>query len=81
MSAESPEPTFEQITARLEEIALLLEGGEIELERALALFEEGVCLTNLGTKRLDEAERRVEVLLENGETRDFAPGPGEKAPT
>ncbi len=57
--------SFESIAERLETIAGRLEGGELPLEDALTLFAEGVNLAKEGTQRLDEAERRIEVLLSN----------------
>jgi exodeoxyribonuclease VII small subunit len=62
------EPTFEQIISRLEAIAAQLEHGEKPLEESLLLFEEGVGLANRGTHLLDEAERRIATLLDNGST-------------
>jgi len=67
---------FEASTARLAAIVAQLESGELPLEEALRLFEEGVKVARAAQKRLDEAEQRVEELLgtnENGEavTRDF----------
>ena len=55
---------FEGSLARLEEIVGELEGGDLPLERALALFEEGTRLGRLCSRRLDEAERKITVLLE-----------------
>ena len=55
--------SFEQILAQLSRVVERLEAGEIPLEQALATFEQGVALSRLGAKRLDEAERRVEILL------------------
>lgn len=69
---------FEDIVARIETIAGALEGGEARLEEALALFEEGMQLCQRGTARLDEAERKVEVLLEdNRVTRMVRESPSE----
>lgn len=63
---ESP---FEEILTRLSTVVEQLEGGELPLERSLALFEEGVRLSRQGSARLDQAERRIEKLLgDNGET-------------
>lgn len=64
-SAEAP---FETIMSRLGEIVGELEGGEIALERALALFEEGIRLSRQGAARLDDAETRVEQLLKSSST-------------
>lgn len=53
---------FEDLLARLEGIVRSLESDELELERALAAYEEGVKLARECHARLDEADRRVEVL-------------------
>lgn len=63
------EPAFEDLLSRLATIVDELERGELPLERSLAVFEEGVKLSRLAKERLDDAERRVEVLLDSGETR------------
>lgn len=55
--------SFEQILERLEDVVGTLEQGDAPLEQALAAFERGVSLARLGSRRLDEAERRVELLL------------------
>ena len=57
---------FEGALSRLEEIVGELEGGELELERSLAVFEEGVGLAKRCAKELDRAERRIEVLTRDG---------------
>jgi exodeoxyribonuclease VII small subunit len=48
---------------RLEEIVAQLEDNKLALERSLQVFEEGVKLVRFCTGRLDEAERRIEILL------------------
>ena len=53
---------FEKALVRVEEIVETLESGEPTLEESLALFEEGVTLSRQCNKRLDAAERRLEVL-------------------
>lgn len=58
---------FEEILARLEGVVASLEAGDVPLEQALASFERGVNLSRLGARRLDQAERRVEVLLRDSE--------------
>jgi exodeoxyribonuclease VII small subunit len=55
--------SFEELVRRLEEAVRKLEGGELPLDESLAVFEEGVRLARAGTSRLDEVERRVELLL------------------
>jgi exodeoxyribonuclease VII small subunit len=66
---------FEEALDRLEEIVRRMEAGEMTLEESLKAFEEGIKLSRLCMKKLDEADRRVELLLrEEGElvTRPFA---------
>jgi exodeoxyribonuclease VII small subunit len=67
--------SFEQIIEQLSAVVGQLEEGELPLEQALATFEQGVALSRMGSKRLDEAERRVELLLRDSQgidTRPFA---------
>ncbi len=59
------EKKFEAALARLEEIVKKLEKGDMPLEQSLKLFEEGVKLARTCNKRLDEAERKVEILLKD----------------
>jgi len=63
------QPTFEGALQRLETIVAHLERNELDLEHSLQLFEEGVTLVRFCTTRLDEAERRIEVLLADKEGR------------
>ncbi|MCE5281893.1 MAG: exodeoxyribonuclease VII small subunit [Deltaproteobacteria bacterium] len=66
---------FEEALEKLEEIVKRMEGGEMSLEESLKAFEEGIRLSRLCAKRLDEADRRVEILLkQEGEivTQPFA---------
>jgi len=58
---------FEECLQKLETIVTQLEKGEIPLERALKLFEEGIQLSTSCRKELEEAEGKVEILLkQNG---------------
>jgi exodeoxyribonuclease VII small subunit len=59
--------TFEEALQRLEAIVDRLEEGDLELEAALATFEEGVTLTRRCARQLEDAERRIEVLVHEGE--------------
>jgi exodeoxyribonuclease VII small subunit len=63
------EPTFEGSLKRLEEIVTELEGNKLALEQSLEVFEEGVKLVRFCAGRLDEAERRIELLLADKEGR------------
>ena len=66
-AADDAALSFEQILERLEDVVGALEQGDAPLEQALAAFERGVSLARLGSRRLDEAERRVELLLSAAE--------------
>ena len=54
---------FEDSLSKLESIVSQLESGDLPLEHALEIFEEGVGLARLCQSHLAEAERKVEVLL------------------
>jgi exodeoxyribonuclease VII small subunit len=58
--------TFEERLARLEQIASELE-GDVELARALALFEEGIEMLRAAATELGEAETRVQRLVEQAD--------------
>ena len=58
---------FESAIAELESVVKQLEEGDLALEKSLALFERGVQLSRFCHSRLEEAERRVEILNERGE--------------
>jgi exodeoxyribonuclease VII small subunit len=58
--------SFETSMLRLETVVERLEDGELSLEDALRLFEEGVALTRQCGERLSDAERRIEVLMQQG---------------
>ena len=60
---------FESAIGELETIVKTLEDGSLTLEASLKLFERGVELSRYCHTRLEEAEQRIEVLTERGETR------------
>ena len=66
-AGEPNEPGFEQSLERLEAIVDELEGGELTLEDSLARYEEGIQLSRRLTRQLDEAEQRIERLVETPE--------------
>jgi len=55
---------FEQAMARLEAIVGELEKGDLPLDESLKIFEEGIRLSKSCLKVLEEAERKVEVLVQ-----------------
>ncbi len=67
---------FETAIAELETIVKKLEDGDLSLEQSLGLYERGVTLARFCHGRLEEAERRLEVLSERG---DLQPAPASLA--
>lgn len=64
---EAAEPGFEESMKRLETIVEELEGGELSLEDSIARYEEGVRLSRSLTRTLDQAEKRIEKLVEGAD--------------
>jgi len=58
-------PTFEDAMKRLEDIVQELEGGTLSLDKALRTFQEGIKLSKFCARKLDEAERKVSILLQD----------------
>jgi exodeoxyribonuclease VII small subunit len=58
---------FESAIAELESLVKTLEDGDLALEKSLELFERGVQLSRFCHSKLEEAERRVEILNDRGE--------------
>jgi exodeoxyribonuclease VII small subunit len=68
------EPKFEEAFQKLESIVKKLEEGNLSLEESLKAFEEGVRLSRFCSKKLDEAEKKVEILLKDSKG-DLVPKP------
>ena len=65
---------FEDALEKLEDIVRKMETGDLPLEEALKSFEEGIKLIRSCQSKLDEAQRRVEILLgkdDSGQTKQF----------
>ena len=60
-----PKERFEDALSKLEKIVSKLEDGDIALEESLRLFEEGIRLSRFCNQKLDEAEKKVEILLKD----------------
>ncbi|MGH7260543.1 MAG: exodeoxyribonuclease VII small subunit [Nitrospiraceae bacterium] len=56
---------FEQALARLETIVSELENGDLSLDESLKIFEEGIKLSKTCLKMLDDAEHKVEILIQD----------------
>ena len=63
MAGKVKEPSFEEALKGLEAVVERLESGEPPLEESIRLFEEGMRLSETCRKRLDEADRKIELLL------------------
>ena len=59
------QPTLQEELRRLEEIVRELEGKELDLDRAIALFEEGVGRLRAAREQLSQVETRVQKVLED----------------
>ena len=55
--------SFEDAVKKLESIVDEMESGEVDLDKALARFEEGIKLVRLCTSKLEEAKKKVEILV------------------
>jgi len=60
-----PEKTFEKAMGRLEEIVKTLEQGNLPLEESLKVFEEGMQLFRYCSSKLEEAQKRVALLVQD----------------
>lgn len=65
------EKSFEKSLDELEKIVAKLEAGDLPLEESLKLFEDGVKLSRNCRERLTNAERRIEILMSDGETVEY----------
>ncbi len=77
---QSGEETYDAIVKRLERVVTELESGQLSLEQSVEKFAEGVRLARDASRKLDEAERRVELLVRSADGGDeavpFEPEPG-----
>ena len=69
MKEEEQPKTFEASLEALEQIVHELESGDLPLEKSLELFEDGIRLSRQCQERLNQAERRIEVLLRDNQGR------------
>jgi len=65
---------FEAAIAELDAIVKKLEEGDLPLEQSLALYERGIHLSRFCHARLEDAERRIEILTERGELKPAPAG-------
>lgn len=72
-AADAPQipEKYEEIVVQLNGLVEKLESGGLSLEEAVTAFEAGIRLARAGAGKLDEAEKRVEVLLKDDSVEDF----------
>ena len=79
MATKKPENmSFEAAIKELDGLVDQLENGDLALDDALKKFERGISLARAGQSKLNDAEQRVSILLqndENAELSDFNPQP------
>lgn len=73
MAKKKPTIAFEDALKELEALVEKMERGDLSLEESLQHFERGVALTRHCQQALQEAEQKVEILLEKGEQSDVKP--------
>ena len=56
---------FEEALEELENIVERLDKGDLSLDESLSLFEEGIKLSRVCSQRLDEAEKKIEILVKD----------------
>lgn len=57
--------TFEESLSELDSIVQNLEQGDLSLEESMALFERGLSLSQVSQNKLQAAEQKVKILLDN----------------
>ena len=73
-ATDQPAPArYEDLVQRLTKVVERLEGGNLSLEDSIAAFEEGIKLAKASALKLEEAERKVEILLADDRTAPFNP--------
>ena len=72
IEAGQVEEPYDAIVTRLERVVGDLESGQLTLEQSIEKFAEGVRLARDASRKLDEAERRVEMLVRSADGEDEA---------
>ncbi|MFD1955849.1 exodeoxyribonuclease VII small subunit [Paenibacillus thailandensis] len=79
--ADNQEISFEAAMEQLEAIVAQLESGDVPLEKAIELFQEGMRLSRLCGGKLEQVERKIEMLIETEQgfqKKPFAPANEDK---
>ena len=67
MAKKDKQIQFEEAFKRLDEIVTKLESGDLSLEESMALFEEGITLTETCKTRHEAAEQKIQILLKDSD--------------
>lgn len=67
MEKKKQKISFDEALLSLEDIARLLDSGELGLEESIARYEEGIKLARLCQEKLEESERKIEMLQKKGD--------------
>ena len=78
---QPPELSFEASFARLEEILEKMNSSAVSLDEALKLYEEADKLINSCSKKLTDAERKIEILIKNRATGELVLGNDQRPAT
>ena len=70
---DDKQPGFEKSLERLETIVREMESGELSLEKMMKHFEEGMSLVGICSHKLNEVERKIELLVKQGEKTILTP--------
>ncbi|WP_068785176.1 exodeoxyribonuclease VII small subunit [Paenibacillus phocaensis] len=62
--AQQPELNFEEAMNQLEDIVSQLEHGDVPLEKAIDLFQQGMRLSQICGQKLAQVERKIEMIVE-----------------
>ena len=74
------QPGFEKSLERLETIVREMESGELSLEKMMKHFEEGMGLVGICSAKLNEVERKIEMLVKQGDQTSLVPFSTPKEP-
>ncbi|MCX7085539.1 MAG: exodeoxyribonuclease VII small subunit [Methylococcales bacterium] len=73
MTKKKSGTVFEDSLAEIESLVIHLEQGDISLEESLKSFERGINLTRICQKALQDAEQKVQILIERNGTQNLEP--------
>lgn len=73
MTKKKSVTVFEDSLAEIESLVIHLEQGDISLEESLKSFERGINLTRICQKALQDAEQKVQILIERNGTQNLEP--------